>query len=194
MTTALVGNYLNIADSLYEDWADQEVIDILVPVYGDSAVLAPDGNPRNFNFLTGTLPEINFPLGGSIPVECRNREWNWILFRIDNGIRGSDGSRFVGSIPANAQGGTTFAGVNGGTIRFEGEAAPMQMAVVEIAKPDGSDPDVKVRQDGRFVFDGLAAGEYRLRARSISGGAWGPPKVVRASPDGIERVELVVPK
>jgi hypothetical protein len=57
----VLGNYLNIADSLYEDWADQEVIDILVQVYGDSAVLAPDGNPRNFNFLRGRFPSSTFP-------------------------------------------------------------------------------------------------------------------------------------
>ncbi|MGC8989112.1 MAG: hypothetical protein ACP5MD_03225 [Verrucomicrobiia bacterium] len=42
-----------------------------------------------------------------------------MLFRIVNGIRPSDGSRYVGSIPANAQGGYQAGGVNGGTIRFE---------------------------------------------------------------------------
>jgi hypothetical protein len=116
----VIGNYLNVADTFFETWADHPVIDILVQVYGDSAVLNANAQPRNFNFLTGTLPELNAPNGGSLPVEARNQQWNWVLFRIVNGVRPSDGSRFVGSIPANAQGDTRNGGVNGGTIRFEG--------------------------------------------------------------------------
>lgn len=115
-----LSNYLNIADAAYEEWADDETIDILVQAYGDAALFNGAGEPRNFNFLTGTLPELAAPSGGQVAVEARNRKWNWILFRIDNGIRGSDGSRFVGSIPANAQGASGAGGVNGGTIRMEG--------------------------------------------------------------------------
>ena len=114
------GNYLNTADSAYTDWADNETIDILMLVYGDGAVLGSDGLPRNFNFLIGILPELSFPVGGQIPLEARNQKWNWVLFRIPNGTRPSDGTRYVGSIPANAQGGFQFGGVNGGTIRAEG--------------------------------------------------------------------------
>jgi hypothetical protein len=62
------GNYLNVADRSYGEWADNEVIDILVQVYGDDAVLGANGQPRNFNFLTGTLPELQFPVGGQIPT------------------------------------------------------------------------------------------------------------------------------
>jgi hypothetical protein len=72
----VAGNFLNIADSLFEEWADDEVIDILVQVYGNDALLGPEGNPREFSFLTGTLPELNFPVGGSIPVDCKNSQWN----------------------------------------------------------------------------------------------------------------------
>ena len=117
----VLGNYLNIADGLFEEWGEYEVIDILVQVYGDSGVLGTDGNPRNFNFLTGTLPpsNLNSPLGGSIPIECKNREWNWFLFRIPNDIR-PDGDRFVGPIANDSEGGNGFGGVNGGTIRFQG--------------------------------------------------------------------------
>lgn len=116
----VTGSFLNVADQFFDEWAETPVIDILMQVYGNEAVLGGDGEPRNFNFLTGTLPELNFPVGGSLPVEAKNSQWNWVLFRIENGIRSSDGSRFVGSIPANAQGASQNGGVNGGTIRMEG--------------------------------------------------------------------------
>lgn len=113
-------NYLNIADLDYAVWEDHEVIDILVQVYGNAAVLDGSGNPRNYNFLTGTLPELNFPNGGSIPVEGKNNKWNWVLFRIFNDERPSGTGRYVGTVPDDAQGATAAGGVNGGTIRFEG--------------------------------------------------------------------------
>jgi hypothetical protein len=111
--------YLNIADSAFTEWADDDVIDILMQVYGDAALLAGNGTPRTFTFLTGTLPELSAPVGGSLPVEAKNKKWNWVLFRIPNGIRPSDGTHYVGSIPANAQGGFQNGGVNGGTIRAQ---------------------------------------------------------------------------
>jgi len=113
-------NFLNIADFDFEPWGDHEVIDILVQVYGNAAVLDAGGNPRDFNFLTGTLPELNFPSGGSIPVEAKNNQWNWVLFRVPNDERPSGAGRFVGPVPDGAQGGIAAGGVNGGTIRFEG--------------------------------------------------------------------------
>jgi hypothetical protein len=116
----VLGNYLNTADSAFTEWADNDTIDILMLVYGDDAILSPTGQPRNYNFLLGILPELSFPLGGQIPIAARNQKWNWVLFRVANGIRASDGTRFVGSIPANAQGGFQNGGVNGGTIRAEG--------------------------------------------------------------------------
>jgi hypothetical protein len=115
----VLGNFLNVADFSFEEWADDEYIDILVQVYGNAALLNTEGEPRNFTFLTGVLPDLNWPVGGSIPVTCKNQQWNWILFRVENGLR-PDETRFVGSIPANAQGAYSFGGVNGGTIRFEG--------------------------------------------------------------------------
>lgn len=115
----VTGSYLNIADTAFQEWADDETIDILMQVYGDAALLNASGQPRTFNFLTGTLPELSAPSGGSLPVEAKNQQWNWVLFRIPNGTRASDGSRFVGSVPANAQGASTFGGVNGGTIRVQ---------------------------------------------------------------------------
>jgi hypothetical protein len=116
----VLGNYFNTADSGFTEWADNDTLDLLMLVYGDDAVLGGNGQPRNFNFLLGTLPELSAPVGGQIPLAAKNQKWNWVLFRIANGTRPSDGSRFVGSIPANAQGAFSFGGVNGGTIRGEG--------------------------------------------------------------------------
>ena len=118
--TKVIGNYLNISDLNFTEWADDDTIDILMQVYGDSGVLAANGTPRGFNFLTGVLPELAAPNGGTLPVEVKNAKWNWVLFRIPNGVRPSDGTHFVGSIPANAQGAFQYGGVNGGTIRLEG--------------------------------------------------------------------------
>jgi hypothetical protein len=115
----LTGSFLNVADTSFAEWADKDVIDILVQAYGDAALFNAAGEPRDFTFLTGTLPEIAAPVGGQVPVEAKNKKWNWILFRIANGTRASDGSHLVGSVPANALGNSQFGGVNGGTIRFE---------------------------------------------------------------------------
>ncbi len=115
----VTGSYFNVSDRDFAEWADDETIDILMQIYGDDATLNA-GAPRNFNFLQGTLPELTAPNGGSIPVAAKNQKWSWTLFRVTNGTRPSDGSRFVGSIPANAVGATQFAGVNGGTMRLEG--------------------------------------------------------------------------
>lgn len=78
----VVGNYLNTADSGFTEWADDEAIDILMQVYGDGGLFTAGGQPRNFNFLIGVLPELAAPNGGQIPVEAKNRKWNWVLFRI----------------------------------------------------------------------------------------------------------------
>lgn len=115
----VTGNYLNIADLDYAEWADDEEIDILMQVYGDAALFQANGETRDFSFLIGTLPEIEAPNGGRIPVEAKNQLWNWVLFRIPNTTRPSDGSRRVGSIPGNAVGNTQAGGVNGGTIRVQ---------------------------------------------------------------------------
>ena len=113
------GNYLNVADQLFAEWANYDTIDILMQVYGDGALVGAAGQPRNFVFLTGCLPDLRFPNAGSLPVEVKNQKWNWILLRIDNGLR-TDGTRYVGVIPPDATGAIAFGGVNGGTIRAEG--------------------------------------------------------------------------
>jgi len=117
-----IGQYLNIADSDYTVWANEDTIDILMQVYGDSSVLAANGMPRNYQFLEGTLPnpDLSSPMGGSLPVAAKNSKWNWVLFSITNGIRAVDGKRFCGSLAPDATGGDGYGGVNGGTIRAQG--------------------------------------------------------------------------
>lgn len=124
--TRALGAYLNVADAFYFDWADKPVVDILIQFYGDSSVLAADGSPRDFHFLTGTLPggpggNLNNVLGGSLPVEANNSKWNWGLFRIENGVR-PDGGSFIDQPAEDAEGNISAGGVNGGTIRFQNVA------------------------------------------------------------------------
>jgi hypothetical protein len=122
----IAGFKFNTADDQYPFWAEQHTIDILMEVYGDDALLNPDGTPRYFNFLTGTLPEPIAVDGGEIPVAAKNGRWNWVLFRINNGLRHMDGGRLVGTIHPKAKGDSPVAGVsylsgqNGGTIRLDG--------------------------------------------------------------------------
>lgn len=108
----VTGNNLNTLDTDHTVWADKPTIDILMQVYGDAALFAANGNPRNFVFLTGDLSTLTWQNAGQVPVAANNRKWNWILFRIPNAPRG-DGLNVVGGAPAPG-------GVNGGTIRLEG--------------------------------------------------------------------------
>jgi hypothetical protein len=120
------GIKFNTADELYPFWANQHAIDILMQVYGDEAFLDEAGKPRYFNFLTGTLPEPIAVDGGTVSPKIKNGKWNWVLFRIPNGLRHMDGGRLVGTIHPKARGDSPIAGVsrlsgqNGGTIRMDG--------------------------------------------------------------------------
>jgi hypothetical protein len=116
----------NTADDQYALWADHHEVDVLLQVFGDDALLNKDGTPRYFNFLTGTLPEPIAVDGGSYPVEARNGRWNWMLFRVPNGLRHMDGGRLIGTIHPKAKadpgilGVSRLSGQNGGTIRIDG--------------------------------------------------------------------------
>ncbi|MEP6664797.1 MAG: hypothetical protein ABJC04_14160, partial [Verrucomicrobiota bacterium] len=120
------GIKFNTADSEYKFWADQHEIDILLQVFGDDALVDEKGVPRYFNFLTGTLPEPIAVDGGAIKAFAKNGKWNWMLFRIPNGLRHMDGGRLVGTIHPKARGDSPMASVsilsgqNGGTIRLDG--------------------------------------------------------------------------
>jgi hypothetical protein len=120
------GIKFNTADDAYQFWAGQHTIDILMQVYGDEALVDAAGKPRYFNFLTGTLPEPIAVDGGTVSKEMVNKKWNWVLFRIPNGLRHMDGGRLVGTIHPKAKADPVIAGVsrlsgqNGGTIRMDG--------------------------------------------------------------------------
>lgn len=120
------GIKFNNADTNFSFWADKHTIDILMQVYGDEALVGEKGRPRYFNFLTGTLPEPIAVDGGTLPKEIDNHKWNWVLFRIPNGLRHMDGGRLVGTIHPKAKGNPAIEGVsrmsgqNGGTIRMDG--------------------------------------------------------------------------
>jgi hypothetical protein len=122
----VMGIKFNTADAKYPLWAEQHQIDILMQVFGDEALVDEKGHPRYFNFLTGTLPEPIAVDGGEIPASAKNGHWNWVLFRISNGLRHMDGGRLVGTIHPKARGDSPVAGVsvlsgqNGGTIRMDG--------------------------------------------------------------------------
>lgn len=122
----VMGVKFNNADSSYSFWADKHSIDILMQVYGDDALVDEHDKPRYFNFLTGTLPEPIAVDGGTLPPTIKNHRWNWVLFRIPNGLRHMDGGRLVGTIHPKARGDSPWAGVsrlsgqNGGTIRMDG--------------------------------------------------------------------------
>ncbi|MEO6184635.1 MAG: hypothetical protein ABIP71_16330 [Verrucomicrobiota bacterium] len=122
----VMGVKFNTADAQFQTWASQHEVDILLQVYGDEALVNEKGESRYFNFLTGTLPEPIAVDGGSFPASAKNKKWNWVLFRIPNGLRHMDGGRLIGTIHPKARGDSPVAGVsvlsgqNGGTIRLDG--------------------------------------------------------------------------
>ena len=122
----VAGMKFNTADDQFPLWAGEHNIDILLQVYGDGAFLDADNAPKYCNFLTGTLPDPIAVDGGEIPATAKNGKWNWVLFRIPNGLRHMDGGRLVGTLHprAKADPGLTevsrLSGQNGGTIRLDG--------------------------------------------------------------------------
>jgi len=122
----IAGFKFNTADDQYPIWATEHTVDILMQIYGDDALLNRDGTLKDFNFLTGTLPEPIAIDGGILPPEAQNHRWNWVLFRVPNGLRHMDGGRLIGTIHPKAKADPAIANVsrlsgqNGGTIRMDG--------------------------------------------------------------------------
>jgi hypothetical protein len=122
----IAGFKFNTADDRYPLWAGEHTVDILMQIYGDDALLNRDGSLKDFNFLTGTLPEPIAVDGGTLPAEAQNHRWNWVLFRVPNGLRHMDGGRLIGTVHPKAKADPAIANVsrlsgqNGGTIRMDG--------------------------------------------------------------------------
>ena len=122
----VMGIKFNNADDQFTFWANEHTVDILMQVYGDDALVGKDGKPQYFNFLTGTLPDPIAVDGGELPAEANNHKWNWVLFRIPNGLRHMDGGRLIGTINPHAReredilSVSKLSGQNGGTIRMDG--------------------------------------------------------------------------
>lgn len=122
----VLGIKFNTADDQFTTWANEHTIDILMQIFGDDALTNPDGASKYFNFLTGTLPDPIAVDGGQIPPSAKNNHWNWVLFRIPNGLRHMDGGRLVGTINPHALASPDIAkvsrlsGQNEGTIRMDG--------------------------------------------------------------------------
>ena len=122
----IAGFKFNTADDQYPVWAAEHTVDILLQLYGDEALLNRDGSLKDFNFLTGTLPEPIAVDGAVIPPQAQNRRWNWVLCRVPNGLRHMDGGRLIGTLHPKAKlepaiaNVSRLSGQNGGTIRMDG--------------------------------------------------------------------------
>ena len=125
----VMGIKFNNADEKFALWDGKHTVDVLMQVYGDDIFSDEKGKMREFNFLTGTLPEpiaVDGTPGGTLPASIKNGKWNWVLFRVPNGLRHMDGGRLIGTIHPKSRGDVPTAGVsrnsgqNGGTIRMDG--------------------------------------------------------------------------
>jgi hypothetical protein len=114
------GNYVNIADSNFSVWTNVPVLDILLQVYGNSALYNADGSPIDTSWLEGTVPNNILTVNATgTPLGENNDQWNWLLLEITNPICAATGQRYVGYIPPGANGGSQFSGVNSGTLRIQ---------------------------------------------------------------------------
>lgn len=122
----VMGIKFNTTDDEWPFWAKEHTVDILMQVYGDETLVNPDGTSRYFNFLTGTVPEPIAVDGGEFPAGINNGRWNWVLFRVTNGLHHFDGGRLIGTLHPKNDSAPGYAesakrsGQNGGTIRMDG--------------------------------------------------------------------------
>ena len=98
--------YLNVADTAFDFWPDIPVVDVLVQYFANS-----ESKRSSFGFLLGQLGNLHGVSGFSF--ESVTDQWEWRLFRIDN----SGG--WLGNQTDAGIAGSNYAGVNGGTLRFE---------------------------------------------------------------------------
>src|ERR1035437_3233589 len=111
--------YFNFIDPNWASFANVPVIDILMQVYGNSAIYNADGTGLSITFQEGQVG-YGHNVSRIVPQGANNGEWNWILFEIPNPINPSTGFRYVGDTSHATQSDGTYGGVNGGTIRWFG--------------------------------------------------------------------------
>ena len=111
--------YFNLADPNFANFVNVPVIDILVQVYGNSALYNANGTGKSLTFQEGQLPPYQTSAAPVIvPLGANNAQWNWMLFSITNSINPATGFRYVGDTSHAQQAGGQYGGVNGGTFRF----------------------------------------------------------------------------
>lgn len=121
--------YFNVADDLFFVWPDFPVVDVLVQYFANA-----ESKRDDFGFLLGQLGNLHGV--GGYSFESVTDEFEWRLFRIDN----SGG--WLGNLVDESVGGSQYAGVNGGTIRFERVSGVIFRAIA--IGPEGTfgDPEI----------------------------------------------------
>ena len=114
------GTYLNIADKNWRNFVDVPQIDILLNVYGNSSMYAANGSGLPITYSYGNVAIATYIHSISFPQGANNGQWNWLLLTVTN-VVDVNGYRTIGD-PTYGTGG--YGGINSGTIRLEGFAAP----------------------------------------------------------------------
>jgi hypothetical protein len=111
---ANANGFLNIADPNYAQFVSAPIIDVLLQVYGDSALYA--NSVAALEGQVGSTTTLVAP-SVSVPAGATNGQWNWMLLEVTNPVDGF-GFGTVGdtSFPTTFDG--QNGGVNNGTIRF----------------------------------------------------------------------------
>jgi hypothetical protein len=111
--------YFNFADPNWQNFANTPVIDILLQVYGNSALYTSTGAGLTLTFQEGQL-NYGANVKAVFPQGANNSQWNWVLFEITNAIDPLTGYRYVGDTSHATQSAGANGGVNSGTIRVFG--------------------------------------------------------------------------
>jgi autotransporter-associated beta strand protein len=114
--------YFNFVDPNWKNFVNVPVIDILVQVYGNSAIYNADSTGLSLTFQEGEVGTLNYEhnVRSIVPQGANNGQWNWMLFSVTNPIDPATGFRYVGDTSYPTQGAGTYGGLNNGTIRCFG--------------------------------------------------------------------------
>jgi hypothetical protein len=114
--------YFNFVDPNWKNYVNVPVIDILLQVYGNSAIYNADGTGLSLTFQEGEVGTLSYEhnVRSIVPQGANNGQWNWMLFSVTNPIDPATGFRYVGDTSYPTQGAGTYGGINNGTIRCFG--------------------------------------------------------------------------